>query len=69
MSEVSRGNEKGDEKRKTVHTYLTESEKQDLRRYAANQGLTQSAAIRQLILNASSELADTETASPIVLAS
>lgn len=55
---------RSDEKRKTVHTYLTESEKDDLRRYAASQGLTQSAAIRQLILNASSE-----PAVPTVLAS
>lgn len=40
------------EKRFQVHTFLTAEEKQILLGYAEEQGLSQSAAIRQLILTA-----------------
>lgn len=50
-------------KRNQVHTFLTDDEKEALVRYAEEQGLSQSAAIRQLIMNASVAVAPVEIAS------
>lgn len=47
--------EVGAKKRFQVHTFLTAEEKATLVQYAEDQGLSQSAVIRQLILKAASE--------------